>query len=126
MVITQSAAVRQAIEGLYDATMTVSTQQKKTDPKTNLTTTGWAPVPELTDIACRLSYKTVTTTSPSNGGAAVAQTVQVFTAPEHNIPAGSRISITAKGVTVDYKQSGPPERHANHQQIPLELTKEWA
>lgn len=126
MVTTKIPAARAAIEALYDAEMTVYTLQKVKDPVTNLTTTEWAAEAALTGLPCRLSYKTVSTTSPATGAAKAAQTVQVFTAPEYVIPPGCKIRVTAKGRTTEYQQSGPAAVHSNHQQIPLELAEEWA
>lgn len=126
MVTTKIPAARAAIEALYDAKMTVYTLQKVKDPVTNLNTTKWTPEAALTALPCRLSYKTVSTTNPATGAAKQSQTAQVFTAPEYVIPPGCKISVTAKGRTTEYQQSGPAAVHTNHQEIPLELAEEWA
>jgi len=43
-----------------------------------------------------------------------------------DIPEGSKITVTQNGVTHDYERSGKPAVYSCHQEVPLELFKEWA
>ena len=56
------------------------------------------------DIRCRISHKSVVSTEPNEEAAQVAQ----------------------NGVTRDYERSGKPAVYSCHQEVPLELFKEWA
>lgn len=76
--------------------------------------------------ACRISHTTVTATEPSEEAAKVVQSVTLYIDPSVDIPEGSKITVTQKGVTRDYERSGTPAVYSVHQEVPLELFKEWA
>ena len=46
--------------------------------------------------------------------------------PSVDIPEGSKITVTQKGVTRDYERSGTPAVYSVHQEVPLELWEGWA
>jgi hypothetical protein len=117
-------AARKAIESQYTGKCTVYEYQSVTDPVTKITESGEVPV--LVDQPCRLSFKTITATSPNDGAATVTQIVKLFIAPEIRINPGSKIAVTQNGVTSDYQSSGQPAVYTNHQEIILELFKGWA
>ena len=75
---------------------------------------------------CRLSYKTITNAGENDVASSVFQIIQVFLNPEINIKAGSKLIITQNGITTEYKSSGEPAFYNTHQEIILELFKEWA
>lgn len=77
------------------------------------------------DIRCRISHKTVTSTEQSEEAARVAQSVVLYIDPSVDIPEGSKITVTQNGVTRDYERSGKPAVYSCHQEVPLELFKEW-
>lgn len=115
---------RKAIESLYDDTCTITEHQKV--QKENKST-GFADVVVLENQPCRLSYKTVTNAKPTETAAAsVVQITKVFIAPEIKVKVGSKLTVTHKGVTVEYKNSGEPAIYDTHQEIILELFKGWA
>ena len=58
--------------------------------------------------------------------ATVAQSVTLYLDPAVDIPVGSKITVTQNGVTRDYTRSGKPAGYTYHQEVPLELWKEWA
>lgn len=116
--------VRKAIESLYRGRCTVYEYQSVKDPVTKIT--GHQEVAVLTDQPCRLSYKTISSTSPADGAAAVTQEIKLFIAPELNIKPGSKITVTQNGRTADYQSSGQPAVYTNHQEIVLELFRGWA
>lgn len=42
------------------------------------------------------------------------------------IPEGAKITVTQNGATKDYVRSGKSAVYSCHQEVPLELFKEWA
>lgn len=115
---------RKAIESLYDGKCTIIEHQKvKKEDKS----TGFQDVVVHEDIPCRLSFKTVTNTKPTETAAsAVTQITKVFLAPEIKVKPGSKMIITQNDVTAEYKSSGKPAVYSTHQEIILELFKGWA
>lgn len=94
------------------------------DPITHVTT--FKDVPLFIDQKCKLSYEKQTATTPTGGPAVIAQTTKLFIAPELDIPAGSKIIVTQHGKTTDYARSGEPAVYTDHQEITLDLFKEYA
>ena len=82
--------------------------------------------PILVDEPCKISFKTVTTTDPRDGAARVKQSVKLYIDAAHNIPPGSKITVTQNGVTDIYEMSGHPATYSHHQEIPLDLFGGWA
>lgn len=117
-------AERLAIESLYKGRCAVYEYQSVKDPVTKITTKQEVLV--LTDQPCRLSFKTITSTSPTDGAAVVTQIVKLFIAPEIAIKPGSKITVIQNGITTDYQSSGKPATYTNHQEIVLELFQGWA
>ena len=115
---------RKAIESLYDDTCTITEHQKV--QKENKST-GFVDMVVLENQPCRLSYKTTTNANQTDTGASsVVQITKVFIAPEIKVKPGSKLTITHKGVTSEYKNSGEPAIYDTHQEIVLELFKGWA
>lgn len=76
---------------------------------------------------CRISYSSFKNADDSNNGASeIAQNIKLFIREDLTIPAGSRISVTRGSVTTEYKASGVPAIHSNHQEINLELVDKYA
>ncbi|MDF2873332.1 MAG: hypothetical protein K0R22_15 [Sporomusa sp.] len=115
---------RKAIESLYKGKCTVYEYQSVQDPDTKISTQQEVAV--LTDQPCRLSYKTIASTSSSDGAASVTQTVTLFIAPEIIIKPGSKITVVQNDVTADYQSSSKPAVYTNHQEISIELFQGWA
>lgn len=123
---TKVVKARNAIESLYQGTCTVTEHQKVT--KANKST-GFSDVVVLKDQPCRLSFKTVTVTDTDqedNAASAVKQVIVLFIAPDVSIATGSKITVTQNGVTTDYQQSGKPALYDTHQEIILDLFREWS
>ena len=78
------------------------------------------------DIRCRISHKSVVSTEPNEEAAQVAQSVVLYIDPSVDIPEGSKITVTQNGTTRDYERSGKSAVYSCHQEVPLELFKEWA
>ena len=116
--------VRAAIEKLYIGTLTVTELRSVTDEKTKLT--DQEPVVTLTGQPCRLSTESSSAASVSDHVTKVSQSLKVFLSPDVQVPPGSKLTITQNGVTIDYALSGPPAIYATHQEVPVELFREYA
>ncbi len=115
---------KNAIESLYDGTCTVTEHQKVV--KANKST-GFQDVVVLNNQPCRLSFRNITDTSQEeNAASAVVQVTVLFISPSITIAPGSKITVTQNGVTTDYQQSGMPARYDTHQEIVLDLFREWS
>ncbi len=121
---TKMVKARKAVEALYDGKCTITERQKV---KRENKSTGFEDVVVLADEPCRLSFKTISGTNPTETGSnAVVQVSKVFLAPEIKVKPGSKLTITQNGVTTEYTNSGKPAYYSTHQEIVLELFKEWA
>lgn len=121
---TKVVKARNAIESLYDGTCTVTEHQKVV--KANKST-GFQDVVVLNNQPCRLSFRNITDTSQEeNAASAVVQVTVLFISPSITIAPGSKITVTQNGVTTDYQQSGMPARYDTHQEIVLDLFREWS
>ena len=118
------SARRKAVESLYKGLCTVMVWREVEYPITHVTT--FKEVPLFTDQKCKLSYEKQTSTTLTGGPAVIAQTTKLFIAPEQDIPAGSKIIVTQHGKTTDYARSGEPAVYTDHQEITLDLFKEYA
>jgi len=121
---TKVVKTRKALESLYVGECTITEHQKVT--KTNKST-GFKDVVVLEKQPCRLSFRNITDTSQSdNAASAVVQVTVLFIAPDVSIAPGSKITVTQNGVTTDYQQSGKPAMYDTHQEIVLDLFREWS
>lgn len=117
-------AARKAIEATYFGTLTVTEMRKDRDAKTKLTKTE--PVVVLENQPCKLSFETLKSAVQTDSAATVAQITKLFVSPDVSIRAGSKITVTQDGVTTDYTRSSFPAVYPTHQEIVLELFKEYA
>lgn len=117
-------AYRKAIQSLWDGKATVTVR----GGVVNETNGRTEPVERVTvmDEPCRISFATVKSTEPDEEAAKVAQTVTLLIDPSVDIPEGSKITVTQKGVTADYERSGKAAVYTCHQEVPLVLWKRWA
>ena len=79
-------------------------------------------------VLSRQNIKTLPTLGRSRReeAAQVAQSVVLYIDPSVDIPEGSKITVTQNGMTRDYERSGKSAVYSCHQEVPLELFKEWA
>ena len=117
-------AARKAIEATYFGTLTVTEMKKEKDAKTKLTKTE--PVVVLENQPCKLSFETLKSAVQTDSAATVTPVTKLFVSPDVSIRAGSKITVTQDNVTTDYTRSGVPAVYPTHQEIVLELFKEYA
>lgn len=86
-----------------------------------------------TDEPCKLSFFNNNRMNDSatvglNAAAAVFQNIKLFIKPDLDIPEGSKVTVVThtNNKTLHYKASGTPSIFTNHQEIILDLDKEWA
>lgn len=117
-------AYKRAIQSLWDGRATIAVLDGVLDPATGRT----EPVEQVTaeDLPCRISYTAVKTTTPNEEAAQVAQAVTLYIDPAVDIPAGSRVTVTQNGATLDYERSGKAAVYSCHQEVPLALFRGWA
>ncbi|QVY60936.1 ABC transporter ATP-binding protein [Cytobacillus gottheilii] len=115
---------RKAIETMYTGLCTISEYQSVRDPVTKRTKQEEVSV--LSGQACHLSFKTIPAANQRDNATTIAQTTKLFIAPELEIKAGSKITVTQNGVTTSYSQSGLPAVYPTHQEISLKLFEGWA
>lgn len=115
---------RKAIEATYDGTCRIYGMQSVKDPVTKVTRQEEVLVQD--GIACHLSYSSTVPAAGSDTVTGVAQTIKLFLAPELVVPPGSRIEVTQQGRTESYAQSGKAAVYSSHQEILLEIWKEYA
>lgn len=118
------AAYKKAVQGLWEGRAAVTVREGVLDERTGRT----EPVERVTawDLPCRVSFAAVKATEPSQQAARAAQTVKLYIDPDLDIPEGSKITVTQKGVTADYARSGKAAVYTCHQEVPLELWEGWA
>lgn len=117
-------AAREAIESIYYGLATVTEFQKVEDEDTYLTEDE--PVVVLTDEPCRLSFEQTKATDQTDTAADISLGIKLFISPDVTIKPGSLITVTQDGRTADFAVSGVPAYYASHQEIDLELVKEYA
>ena len=113
-----------AVKSLWEGKCTVTVRENKTNEANGRTEAK--EVDLCTNEPCRISFDTVQVTEPSNGAAQTKQTVTLFIDPAVSLPAGSKITVTQKGTTGVYEQSGVPAVYSTHKEVPLEIFKGWA
>ena len=117
-------AARKAIETSYFGVLTVTEQQKVKDEKSKLT--KMIDVVVLENQPCKLSFEKLQATIQSESAATITQVTKLFVSPDISINAGSKITVSQDNVTTDYTCSGVPAIYPTHQEIILELFKDFA
>lgn len=94
------------------------------DPVTKVT--RQEEVLEHDGVPCHLSYSSTAPAAGSDTVTTAAQGIKLFLAPELVVPPGSRIEVTQHGRTESYAQSGKAAVYSSHQEILLELWRDYA
>ena len=119
-------AHRKALEMLWKDRCSIFQQVEQTDPTTKLT--DFQETPLLEDQPCKLSFEKLISTD-GEPVAAVGQSVKLFLSPDVVIPAGCKVVVkrfNELNREFTYASSGEPGVFTYHQEITLELGKEWA
>ncbi len=113
---------RQALESQYDWKCDVIELKSKVEK--NITKKSEETV--LTAQKCRVSFEDIGVNTQTDTESKKTQKIKLFIAPELKIKSGSKIIVTGRGRTTEYKNSGEPAVYDTHQEIMLELWKGWA
>lgn len=117
-------AARKAIEATYFGTLTVTERKKEKDERSKLTKD--VEVVVLENQPCKLSFEKLQTAIQSDSAATITQVTKLFVSPDISINAGSKITVSQDNVTTGYTCSGVPAIYPTHQEIILELFKDFA
>lgn len=118
-------AARLAVESTYNGVCDVINYCEATDPLTHITskkeTVAYSQLP------CRISFRnnSLNYAQLSDTAAKDTQKIKLFTSPDADIKAGSKIIVTQNGRTAAYRSSGEPMHYATHQEFFLELSDRW-
>ncbi len=117
-------AARKAIEATYSGTLMVTEMQKVKDERSKLTKN--VEVVVLENQPCKLSFEKLQAAIQSDSAAAITQGAKLFVSPDVSIKPGSKLTVTQDEITTDYIRSGVPAVYPTHQEIALDLFKEYA
>lgn len=121
---TARKATRKALEATYEGVCTIIERQDVRDEVTKITQKTEAVVFE--NMPCRVSFETLQVAALGETAASVVQNVKLFLSPEVVIPSGSKIRVEQDGECTVYAASGVPAVYPTHQELMLELFKEWS
>ncbi len=115
--------VRNAYEALYKDTCTISEfkKVKNADKSTDLKKTVVCE-----NQPCRLSVSSKSQNTDTESASKQSQTIILFISPDITVNAGSDIVVTHEGRETAFKNSGYPAIYPTHQEIMLELKKEYS
>lgn len=113
---------RKAIEKMYvhTCTIVIKDKVKQKDYSTKLVDKVL-----IEDQPCRISFSNIYTVNESSHSGLKQQTIKLFIAPEINIKEGSKIIVNHDGVESLFSKSGVPAVYPTHQEINLEIFKDW-
>lgn len=115
---------KSCLEAVYDGSCTVMECRYVKDPATKIKRREERMV--LEDQPCRLSFEKASAAAQTETAAAVSQGVKLFLPPEISIKPGSKVLVRQNGACGVYAASGEPAVYQTHQEVMLELFKEWA
>lgn len=117
------AKARKVHESLYEDSADVIEYQKKTKANKSV----WhEEVMVIHGQPCKLHVSRSSSAAQTDTVAAAPQTVSLHLAPEITINPNSKLAVTHKGITTEYKNSGVPEIFDTHQEVMLEIFNGWA
>lgn len=116
---------RKAIESTYIGVCTIIERRDFRDEKTKITRKN-KEVIVAENQPCKLSFEKLNTAVQTDTAAKISQGTKLFIAPEIKVKAGSKIIVEQNGMKTEYFSSGEPAVYRSHQEIILELFKEWA
>lgn len=120
-------AYANALRQLWTGRCTISELIELEDPVTHITATTPKVVAE--DEPCRVSYpnaQNVTSARLTDTASTLNMSVNLILRPDIKIKEGSRITVTQNGSTIEYRSTGTPKVFTAHQEIIMDLVKEYA
>ena len=114
---------KMAIEKLYEDTCNIYTYEKITEANTGIN--RQIKKIYLENVSCRMSFSNFPSTTDDEQ-AKLTQSIKLFLPSDILIKAGSYVSICRQGLITDYVCSGKPAIYKTHQEINLELYKDYA
>lgn len=82
------------------------------------------------NVPCTISSKAYlfgeSAASENDNLAEVKKSVKLFLPPEYEVEAGSMVEVKRLGKSEWYKRSGQMKRYLSHNEVMLELMKNWA
>ncbi len=115
---------KHALESLWDGACDIYVRETIVNPENGRNETDEKAL--YTQLPCRLSYKSISSTNEESEAAAVQQVVKLFIAKDIEIPSGSKIVVKQEGRAGTYTKSGDPAVYRFHQEVVLEHFKEYA
>ena len=114
---------KESIEKLYDMTCTISAKTKTT-LETGETVFTDSVLYE--NVPCRISFSSFANGIKDRIKTAPSGSVKLFTSPEYDIPDGARVVVSFQGRTFKYRYAGVSAVYRFHQEINLELDKDFS
>ena len=111
------------IEMMYEDTCTIIEYQSTKDPITKITKKQEVTVFE--NQPCKLSFSSVKNADSGENATTVTQVVKLILSNGVTINPGSKVIVNHNDKAFVYKNSGEPNIFFTHQEISLELYKEW-
>lgn len=114
---------RNAIESTYDSVCDIIERQSVIE---NNITKNKKEVTVESNKPCRVSFENIFANTQTDTESEKNQKIKLFIAPELVIKPGSKIVVTGRCRTTEYKNSGEPAIYNTHQEIMLDLWKGWS
>lgn len=115
--------MRGAIETLYTGICSISEYRAVEDKITKITV--FKEVLIYKDYPCRISFNSIQKADSSGIITAAHQSVKLFICSRVKIRPGSKITVVQNGFTCEYSCSGAPAVYSNHQEVVLEIFKDF-
>jgi len=114
--------MKKALEKTYDSTCDV----KILKPNKINGITKMEESTILSNIPCKVSFSNISKNDETDKESKTSQIIKLFLSPEYKIEPGSKLVISKNNISTIYKNSGVPAIYDTHQEIMLEVWKDWA
>lgn len=115
--------VRKAIELSYIGTCDVIEYKEILDKDK---TKNFKEIKVHKNLNCKLSFSDISPSTDIGTASNISQTVKLFISPEIKIKLNSKIIVNQNNTIEVYTNSGQPLVYETHQEIRLNLFREWA
>lgn len=114
---------RKVIESQYDSKCDVFEKKKTKDMKTKIIT--FKEIQVYKKQKCRVSFEDIYVAEETDTKTNVSVKTKLFISPDIKINPGSKVVVTKKGKSTEYISSGIPAIYDTHQEIILNIFKDW-